>query len=373
MTKISIIQKLDDWIISVEQACEGLDRSIRTIRRYLKRYRLHWPPWLIHRLKGRPSNNQSHHWKLDWLRELLGQKRFEWFWPTLLAEKLQEIYWFSFNRESLRLRMIERWYWLPRQRKRKITRVKRERRPNEWMLLQFDGSYHDWFENWEEVCLLAAVDDATGKVKHLRFTTWESLQEVVAFWKEYMELYGKPQAIYVDCHATYKVNHPTDQFDREMRTRFLTAMQQLWIAVIYSKCPQGKWRVERWFWVHQDRLVKEMRLAGIKDIVAWEKFIDEYYAPKHNKKFSVEARVRWDFHVPMTENEKNNLDWYFAKICERQLKRDWTIWYKNIIYQIHKWQKLTNGRKVTVKETLSGELQLLTGIYPLSFDKVRHR
>jgi len=373
MTKVRIIQKLDDKVITLSQAVNALSCSERTIYRYLDKYRSKWPPWLLHGLKGKPSNHQSYHGKLDWLRELIGQKRFVWFGPTLLAEKLKEIYWFEFNRESLRQRMIQRWYWVPKQRKSVIKRIKRDRRASKWMLIQFDGSYHDWFENGGECCLLLAIDDATWQIIKMKFTEWESLEEVIQFWKEYMEEHGKPGAIYVDCHATYKVNHERDQFDHEMRTRFQVAMQQLWVEIIYSKCPQWKWRVERWFGTHQDRLVKEMRLVWIKDMMWGNKFIDEYYLPKHNRKFSQSAREKWDFHVPMTMKEREEYDWYFASIKERKIKHDGTISYNNVIYQIHKWQKLINQRKIIVKETICGDIKLFTWIYPLSFDLVRHK
>ena len=373
MTKVRIIQKFDDKVITLEQAMEALWRTDRTIYRYLHSYRLHWPPWLLHGLKWKPSNHQSHHGKMEWLREIVWQKRFHWFGPTLLAEKLEEIYWFEFNRESLRQRMIKRWYRVPKKRKNSVKRVKRNRRESKWMLIQFDGSYHDWFENGSEYCLLVAIDDATSEVMKMQFTDWESLVEIVSFWKEYIEEHGKPWAIYVDCHATYKVNHVRDQFDHEMRTRFQTAMQLLWIEVIFSKCPQWKWRVERWFGTHQDRLVKEMRLAWIQDCQSWNKFLQDYYLPKHNKKFSQPARKRWDFHVPISPKEREEFDWYFASIQERKIKRDGTISYKNVIYQIHKGQRLVNHRTITVKETIAWEIQLLTWIYPLHFDIVRHK
>lgn len=95
------------------------------------------------------------------------------------------------------------------------------------MLVQFDGSYHDWLENGEMKCLLCALDDATSKVIFARFVNGESLQDVFEFWKEYMRKFGKPMAIYLDRHSSYKVNHPNDQFDHEMKTRFQRAMESL--------------------------------------------------------------------------------------------------------------------------------------------------
>jgi hypothetical protein len=112
---------------------------------------------------------------------------------------------------------------------------------------------------------------------------------VYEFWNEYFEKYGKPEIIYVDCHATYKVNHPQDQWDKKMQTRFQRGMERLGILVIYSKIPQGKGRVERGNRTHQDRLIKKMRVRGIKTYEQANQYLDEYLEG-HNRKFCVEAK-----------------------------------------------------------------------------------
>ena len=111
-------------------------------------------------------------------------------------------------------------------------------------MIQFDGSYHNWFENGEYPCLLCAVDDATGRV-YAQFSHGESFEEVFAFWKNYFTLFGKPEKIYVDCHATYKVHSPDDYWDEKRRTCFERGMRKLGVIVIFSKSPQGKGRVEK--------------------------------------------------------------------------------------------------------------------------------
>lgn len=108
------------------------------------------------------------------------------------------------------------------------------------MMVQFDGSYHDWLETGEKRCLLAAVDDATGDTLEASFTQSERLVDVIAFWENYFRKHGKPASIYLDRHSSYKVNHPQDQFSEEMVTRFKRAMTYLGVAVIYAKSAQGK-------------------------------------------------------------------------------------------------------------------------------------
>lgn len=88
------------------------------------------------------------------------------------------------------------------------------------MMIQFDGSYHDWLENGEEMCMLLGVDDATGDCMHMKFRKNENIHDVIEYWKEYFEIYGKPSVIYLDRHSSYKVNHRKDQFDWSTKTRF---------------------------------------------------------------------------------------------------------------------------------------------------------
>lgn len=172
--------------------------------------------------------------------------------------------------------------------------------------------------------------------------------------------------IYVDRHATYKVNHPQDLFDEEMRTRFRRGMMKLWIAVIYASTPEWKWRVERSFWTHQDRLIKSLTLEWITTIDEANTYLREKYIPKHNTKFAKQPTQSWDYHKSFTDIEKENFKWYFAKISQRVIKKDWTIAYNNKIYQVRKWTILLNNKSVDVLETMEWEIRLM------SKDKILH-
>src|SRR3989339_2154615 len=109
---------------------------------------------------------------------------------------------------------------------------------------QFDGSYHKWLEDRaDECCLLANIDDATGKVT-LKFDANESIPCVFEFWKEYVKTKGKPIAIYLDKYSTYKINHPSATDNKDAMTQFQRAMETLDIKVISAHSPQAKGRVE---------------------------------------------------------------------------------------------------------------------------------
>ena len=373
MKKIRITQKFIDRVLSLTQALDALGVSERTLYRYKATLQAEWPPGFIHGLKWKPSNHDPNTSKFASIDQIIKKSKFLWFGPTLLAEKLDEIYNITIDHETLRRRMIKKWLRVCNQRKVKIQRERRERRAQYGMLIQFDGSYHDRLENGEKMCLLCAIDDATSKDVQMQFTQSERMEDIFEFWKKYFENHGKPEAIYLDCHASYKVNHPQDQFTKEMKTRFQRAMEKLWVIVIYSKEPEGKWRVERWFGTHQDRLIKEMRLAHITDYADANKFLEEYYIPKHNQKFSIPAKEEWDCHKKTSQQEINDLERFFSYEIQRVIRRDGTVSYKNITYQVQKWQLLRQGKIVTVKESMYWNIKLYSSDLELQFVRLYSR
>ena len=369
MKKIRLLQKFVDKKVSISDLCLALWCSERTVYRYKSILESEWPSWFIHGLKWKQSNHNPNTSKFSSIDAIIRKPKFAWFWPTLLAEKLEEIYLITINKESLRQRMVKQWLRVPKKREVIVKRQKRERRPRYWMLVQFDWSYHDWLENWQIKCLLCAIDDATSWDVYAKFADGESFIEVFEFRKEYFMKFWKPEAIYIDCHASYKVNHPSDQFDREMKTRFQRGMESLWVILIYSKQPEWKGRVERWFGTHQDRLVKEMRLHEVRHYDEANDFLEQYYLPKHNSKFSVLPKEEWNNHKKLTKKELDELEWTLAKVSERTVKRDWTICYMNSKYQLPKWQILQQWRKITIKESVYWKIKMFSWFQEIEFLK----
>jgi len=372
MTKISIIQKLDDKVITIDDVKKALKVSERTVYRYLSRFRELWPPGLIHRLKWKPSNNEIG--KLEKYKKYAMKKKYKDFWPTLLAEELENELWRGkINVESLRLKMIKWWLWLQKKRNTKVKKQKRDRRIMIGMLIQFDGSYHDRLEDWVKRCLLLAIDDATSELMLWIITWGETLKDMIIFWKAYFLKHWKPEAIYIDCHATYKVNHEQDQFDNEMLTRFQRAMRKLNVEVIYSYTPEWKWRVERSFRTHQDRLIKKMRLEWIKTVKEANEYIKNEYIPDHNKRFAVPPGEQWDKHNTFTAKEQERYKWFFASEKARKIRKDGTVWYDKKEYQIKKGETLYNGKNLTVYETVDGCVEIYSWKHKLTYINVIDR
>ena len=368
MKKAITIQKVIDKVLTTNEAMSILQKSERQIYRYISAYKFEWPPWLIHWLKDRPSNYKAQRRKLEGYKHLVFKKKYHDFWPTLLAEELSKEIWYDINHETLRLAMIRRWRRSPKQKKIKITRQNRERKSNYWCLIQFDWSYHDWLENWNIMCLLCAIDDATWKIIHMKFSKSERLEDLYYFRKEYIYKNWKPEYIYVDKHASYKVNYPQDQFNKEMITRFERWMNRLWIWVIFANCPEGKWRVERWFKTHQDRMIKKMRLRWIKTYEEANLYLSEYIT-EHNEKYSVEAKDSKDTHKDISNNELELFDELFAKESNRTLRRNWTIEYNTIKYQIPRYTTL-KSYLVTVRDTIEWKIELYSWEQKLNYIKL---
>ena len=355
MKKIVLIEKYLAWVVKIESIVNKLQCSQRQAYRIIAKYKNWWPSALIHGLKGKRSNNTST--KRDRIDRYFQQKSYKHLKPTMMSEKIEEASGYYVPVETVRRKMIEWGYWLSKDRKKKVKYKLRERRAWYGMMVQFDGSYHDWLWTGEVKCLLIAVDDATGNILDARFGENERLEDVISFWEKYFMKHGKPSSIYLDRHSSYKVNHPQDQFSEEMLTRFRRAMNYLWVEVIYSRRPQGKWRVENKFRMLQDRGIQELVFMGIKDYVKAQEFLDEWI-PRVNAKFHVEPKMKWDFHVPMSDDDIERFERYFAKIIERKINNAWVVQYNNCKYQIPVWQELAGTNKVRVLESHLGNIQL---------------
>jgi hypothetical protein len=255
---------------------------VRQIRNLKARVRKHGLRGIIHMLRGKVGNKRMTEEKLAEM-EMIVKDRYYDFGPTLATEKLKEEYQIKVSKEKLRLLMVGWGLWkLKPRKKNKEYRSWRQRKEQFGEMEQFDGSYEHWFEDRAEpCCLLASIDDATGKITGLHFVHWEGVKEAFIFWEEYFDNYGKPVTIYLDRHSTYKQNQKSVFDDPTSLTQFQRAMQQdLNIKIIHAYSPQAKGRAERLFETLQDRLIKELRLAGISDKKTANQFAKQVFIPK---------------------------------------------------------------------------------------------
>lgn len=364
--KLKVIQNTIDGLFTWPQAAEILSVSERHVGRLCAKVRKEGNRGIIHGLKGRPSNNR--------LEEGLGDKAvglvkqyYPDFGPTFAQEKLFENHGIRISVNTLRKVMIGEGLYRPKPYKPKH-RKWRERRACVGMLVQLDGSEHAWFEDRGPKCaLLIFIDDATSSILYGRFITVEDTANLMACAKAYLKLNGRPVAFYVDKDSIYKVNRQAN-VEEELRdetplSQFTRAMGELEVQMIFADSPQAKGRVERGFRTHQDRLVKELRLAGISGMEAANKFL-ETYIPKHNAKFAVAPASRGDAHKRLLRT--HNLDGILCSKLNRTVANDYTLRYRNKFLQLAAEQavRVRPGSLVAVEERLDGSLHLkLKGVY----------
>jgi hypothetical protein len=218
------------------------------------------------------------------------------FGPCLAHEYLQREHGFSYSVETLRGWMIDAGLWRARQRRAARVHSPRQRRECLGELVQIDGSHHDWLEGRAaKCCLIAFIDDATGRVLGARFYEQETTEGYLAVLHEHVQRHGAPLALYSDRHGIFTKADPEDV----KPTQFERALLQLHIEPICAHSPQAKGRVERLFQTLQDRMCKAMRLAGIDTLEQANSWLPEYLR-EHNRRFAVKARSEQDMHRPWT-------------------------------------------------------------------------
>jgi hypothetical protein len=359
--RLGVINNVIAGKLTWPEAGGQLDLSERQIGRLCSQVRKKGKIGIIHALRGKPSNNQLEHGLLEEAMGLVKSKYSD-FGPTFANEKLAELHGLRLSVFVLRRAMIKE--GLRRAKKYKPNhREWRQRRSCVGELVQLDGSDHDWFEGRGERCvLLVFIDDATSRILYARFVTVEDTLNLMGATKAYLLINGRPIAWYVDKDSIYKINRQAD-IDEELRdeqplTQFARVMTDLGITVIAANSPQAKGRVERGFGTHQDRLVKELRLAGISNMADGNIFLTKVYVPKHNARFAVAPQSGVNAHRPLLKS--HCLEEILSLRTERVVANDYTIRKDNRFFQLLADQpvRVKPKDKVLVELRLDGSRHL---------------
>jgi len=301
--RVNVIHQAIDKRLTQVEAAEILDLSDRQVRRIIRRVLEEGDKGIVHRSRGKPSHNMIP----DKIRIRvidLYRERYEGFGPTLATEKLFEIDKIRLSRETLRNWLREKGigYRGRKSPPKADHRQWRERKRYFGEMIQIDGSHHDWLEGRGPECVLMGyVDDATGNV-FARFYLYEGTIPALDSFKRYIKKYGIPISVYLDKHTTYKSTKKPSLEDQlegvQPLSEVARAFKELGVEVIYAHSPQAKGRIERQFRTFQDRLIKELRLKGIKTIEEANRFL-RYYLPIYNKRFSLRVAEELDLHRPL--------------------------------------------------------------------------
>jgi len=369
LKRLHVIEKVLEGIIKQGEAAEILSLSLRQIRRVVKRIRIEGDKGIVHKARGRPSNRRIPGKVRDKVIQLY-RKEYADFGPTLASEKLLERDGIRVNDETLRMWLIETGDW-KKTRKRRRHRQWRERKHHCGEMVQMDGSHHDWFEGRGPGCVLMGyMDDATGRVFG-RFYEYEGTIPAMDSFKRYIRKYGLPLSVYLDKYKTYKSTaKPSleDELnDREPLSDFERALKELGVEVRHANSPQAKGRIERLFGTLQDRLVKEMRLRGIRTLEEANAFLEEYL-PIYNRRFSVSPKEKGDLHRPF--GRELDLDAILCKKTERTLRNDFTVAHNSKLYQV---DQAIQASKVMVQDRMDGSLRIYYKDRALRFREIPER
>lgn len=354
LNRVHIIRKVLERSLTQAEAGEKLDLSQRQIRRLAAKYLAEGEKGLVHGLRGQASKRRitDRIWE-----KILGLFRtiYSDFGPTFACEKLLERHKIKISDETLRKKLIAEGLW---QRKRSSRKYRhwRERKHCRGEMLQMDGSHHLWFEDRGSECaLMGYIDDATSQ-KSGSFYKHEGTLPAFAGLRDYIKENGLPQSIYVDRHSTYtggRRQTVEDELNNQFNlSQFERACGELDIRVIHAHSAPAKGRIERSFKTDQDRLVKELRLAGIKTIKGGNDFLKGYW-PKHNKRFAVLPAESADMHRPLPAGI--DLNTILCIKTKRVVRNDFTIAYKKKLYQI---KDRNPGRKVILEERIDGTMRI---------------
>jgi transposase len=352
-----VVQQILRGQLTQAQAGGILGLSERQVRRLVKKVKRRGARGLAHGSRGKESPRKMAETLEDRIAEIIG-KRYPDFSPLHASEKLAERHHIEVSREKVRQLMISKGLW-KRRRFRKMAHVWRERKPHLGEMVQMDGSHHDWLEGrGPRLVLMGYVDDATGRF-YGRFYDHEGVYPAMDSLRRYLELYGLPLAIYLDKHSTYKTTRQADMDellrDKQAETQFERALSELEIQVIHAHSPQAKGRVERVFRTLQDRLVKEMRLAGIKTLEEANRFLDRYL-PIFNRRFAREALEPEDLHRRLPKSV--NLDDVLCIKGFRTVNEGYVVKWRSRMFVLKKPSLTLRQQKLTVLERFDGRLSL---------------
>lgn len=347
--------------MGVGEASYLLGFSERHTWRILAAYRKEGANTLAHGNRGRqPANAIPEEIKHRVI--MLARTRYADFNHTHMTEMLAEREGMTLARSTVRQILVVAGLASPRHRRPPRHRLRRERMSQEGMLMQMDGSYHDWLEGrgpW--LTLLLAVDDATGVAPFALFREHEDTHGYFLLLKGIIQRRGIPLAVYTDRHAVFQ--HPRTVSATPERspageratTQFGRALRELGVHQVFARSPEAKGRVERAAGTFQDRLVAELRLAGACTMAEANRVLTDFL-PRYSERFGVPPAQTISAYRPL--DPELDMATVLCFKYRRKVARDNTV-----KYDWHTLQLLPGpdhpsyaGTQIEIQERLDGNL-----------------
>jgi len=361
LQRLHVIAEVDAGRWSVGQAAEVLKLSVRHVWRLISAYRQGGATALLHGNRGRPSPGRINDATRLRVKELLAGP-YAGCNDHHLAELLALREGIRISRKSVERIRREAGIRAARRRRPPRHRSRRDRMPQEGMLLQVDGSPHRWFGQEQPRCtLLGAIDDATGKVVAAVFREQEDAHGYFLLLKQVLEAKGIPLDLYHDRHSIFQDNAKRPwTLAEELQghkepTHFGRALEELGITAIAAHSPQAKGRIERLWGTLQDRLTQELRLAGVTDIKAGNRFLPGFLK-RFNARFAIQAEEPGLAYRPL--HPGLDLDRILSFRYARVVGRDNTVRLDGRLIHVPPGPKRRSyaGAHVWVYELLDGSL-----------------
>ena len=321
---VDVITKVVEGKISINNATKLLNKSRRTIERYLQKYQQVGIQFIVHRNVGKSPANKTPDELKRAVQGLIKEKYFD-VNLSHLRELLDNNEQIQVKRETLRNWAHEIHHVKRAKRRRAQVRKRRERMESPGLLLQMDGSPHRWFGD-KKSCLIAIIDDATSEV-HAEFFKSETTLACLKVLRDYIAHKGVFKTLYVDKAGIFG-GPKRCNFSQVQR-----ACNELGIEIIFANSPQGKGRIERSFDTFQDRLIPELRLNKIKDMNSANKYLHDVFIPSFWYKH-IEVISRNNVSEFTTVPQHINLDDVFVLKEYRKIRNDHTFSYGNKLYLI---------------------------------------
>jgi transposase len=378
--RFRVLVELDAGRLTACEVAAVLGLSVRHAWRLLATFREQSVAGLAHGNRGREPVNKLPQATREQILTL-AQERYADYNDTHFTEKLEELHQIVVSRSTLRRLRRSIGQGSPRKRRAPRYRKRRERYAQQGMLLQLDGSPHDWLEGrGPRLTLLIAIDDATNEVPNGLFREQEDDAGYFELLWGLSETHGLPLAVYTDRHTIFRSpKQPT--LEQELagirpRSQFGRVMDQLAIQSILANSAQAKGRVERVLGTLQDRLVKELREAGACTLEEASHVLKRFL-PKFNARFSLPPAQPGSAYRPWPPLLKREQVFSFQH--QRTVNNDNTISFDRNRLQIPPGpHRLSYARaRVDVLQRLDGSLavchhgQTLVVFQPATSDPVR--
>jgi transposase len=335
--RLHVLSLLERGRLTTAQAAEALRLTSRQVRRLRRALQRAGPEGLAHGNRGGRSSRRLP----DTLRAqivALAQGRYAGLNDHHLTEKLTTVEGLPVSRTTVRRVLRAAGVVSPRRRRPPQHRSRRPRKTQAGLLLQLDGSPYAWFGPTQPACsLLGAIDDATGAVLAATFRCQEDAAGYLTLLRTLGQTVGLPAAVYTDAHGIFVRNDPHWTLAEQLQghqtpTQVGQAFAALAIAHLVAESPQAKGRIERLWNTLQDRLVAELRLAGITTLAAGNVFLATIFLPAFSAQFAVPPAMAAAAYRPVPRG------WDLDRLCAfhyaRQVAADNTVRVEEVRLQL---------------------------------------